>query len=489
MATVVLAEDTVLGRQVALKRMITTGDAEGLLRLRREALVGASISHPNLVAVFDVITLEEGEHVIVMEYVRGETLRDALEREGRLAPRAALPILEGVAAGLDAIHGQGIVHRDVKPANVLLGIDGRVKLADLGIASVPDRTEITTSGAVLGSFRYMAPEQLEDAPAMPAIDIYGLSAVAFELLSGRQARPEPNPIALAYAISSQPPPDLREAWPEAPRAAAALLKRGMAHDPSQRPRSAGELTRQLRATLEPPAPRRASAAPLPPRRVAPVAPRVEPVERRRARPRLLAGLLALAVATIVLVAAALSSGGSSPAGRRAAAGGRASSTASGSHRSTRSTPAAAAQPSARSTTAPASSTTPSTSAAAPATGATGHPSTPAAGANTGAPISAVESFYELAAAHRYAEAWALADPSFRAQLGGYGSFQAGQSGDRAIRFNAARIASQSGDAATVAINTTSVRTDGTHQCSGTVDLRRAGAAGGWLLHLIHINCT
>jgi len=251
MATVSLAEDTVLGRRVALKRMTAQDDPRGLLRLRREALVGASVSHPNLVSIYDVFESEEGGNVIVMEYVPGETLRDALRREGKLPAEAALRILAGVAAGLDAIHRQGIVHRDVKPANILLGTDGAIKVADLGIASVLHRTRITSAGAVVGSFRYMAPEQLGDKPPTPAIDVYALSAMAFEMLSGRPARCERNPVALAHAISTQPPPDLREAWPEAPASVVALLRSGMARDPAARPRSASELTRRLRAALLP----------------------------------------------------------------------------------------------------------------------------------------------------------------------------------------------------------------------------------------------
>ena len=251
MASVVLAEDTLLGRRVALKRMhMSAADARGLLRLRREALVGASMNHHNLVSIYDVIDSADGDFVIVMEYVHGETLRDALSREGRLAPREALLVLDGIAGGLDAIHARGIVHRDVKPANVLLGMDGIVKLADLGIASVADHTRITTAGTVLGSFRYMAPEQLKEGPATRAIDIYALAAVAFEVLSGRPARREPNPLAVAHAIATQPPPDLRDIWPTAPKAAAEVLMRGMCRDPEGRPTSAGELVARLGAALK-----------------------------------------------------------------------------------------------------------------------------------------------------------------------------------------------------------------------------------------------
>src|SRR5579884_355097 len=154
MSTVVLAEDTVLGRRVALQRMNAADNAHSLTRLRREALIGASVNHRNLVSIYDVI---------VTEYVPGETLRDRLRRGTRPPVPETLRILEGVAAALDAIHRQGIVHRDVKPGNVLLGEHGTVKLADLGIAVAPDWTRITTSGALLGTFRYMAPEQLGGA--------------------------------------------------------------------------------------------------------------------------------------------------------------------------------------------------------------------------------------------------------------------------------------------------------------------------------------
>jgi len=250
MARVLLAEDTLLGRQVALKRLPAGADPDGLSRLRREALVGASISHPNVVSIYDVMAGEDGEIVVVMEYVAGETLRQRLDRHGRLSADELLPILSGVAAGLDAIHARGIVHRDVKPANILLGGDDCVKLADLGIASAPDRTRITIAGSVLGSFGYMAPEQLEDGRVTAAIDIYALAAVAFEGLSGRKAHPETNPVAAAHAIATGPPPDLREAWPDAPPATAALLTLAMARDPAARPASAGALVAELRRTLD-----------------------------------------------------------------------------------------------------------------------------------------------------------------------------------------------------------------------------------------------
>jgi serine/threonine protein kinase len=639
MATVVLAEDLTLGRLVALKRVHTLGDASGRSRLRREALVGASLSHPNLVSVYDVVAGEHGEHVIVMEYVEGDTLRDALRRGSGLAVAEALRVIEGVSAALDAIHRRGIVHRDVKPANILLGANGAVKLADLGIASAADRTQITTDGAVLGTFSYMAPEQLGGAPPTAAVDVYALSAVAFEVLSGRKARLEPNPLALAHAISTQPPPDLREAWPQAPRAAAELLVRSMSREPSQRPHSAGELAGRLRAALEPhpttpmpagaldpprsssardptarrgsaPAPeapreptgpsyeddltaaagvqrakrrdgggsaplwdRRADASPAPQspagskqpsgRRETPTPPVIAPSASapsarrsgaviaaapnpaarpptdpgpRKGRPipgktrrppvatrrhgrsqgRILAAASIALAAVAVLVAVAISAGGSQPRTPNGATASRHSSRVPARSRTTAKTSGPLKSPTNRTTatganSAPANASatsgsnspptnrTTATGASSPptnrttATGASSPPAgtsaSPSANAPAGNPVAAVESFYSLAASHRYAEAWALADPTFRAQLGGYRRFQAGQAGDRSITFDATHVLSRSSTDVTVAVQTTSMRTDGTQHCLGAVDLASGGAPESWLLHLIHINCT
>ena len=321
MATVTLAEDTLLGREVALKRVYGTGDPHGSLRLKREALVGASLNHPNLVSVYDAETQDDGDVVIVMEYVEGETLSDVLRASGRMRPDEAVRILEGVAAALDAIHARGIVHRDVKPANILLGREGAVKLADLGVADVADRTRITSSGAVVGSFSYMAPEQLNGASPSPGMDVYALAAVAFEMLAGQKARPESNPLALAHAISTQPPPDLRDFSPQVPPAAAAVLQRGMSADPRDRPATPGELVGRLREALAPgstqprarrprPAPPARARAVPPPSRARPVPPPSRP-PRRRSTGMVPVLILLAALAIGVLIAVLLSSGGSS----------------------------------------------------------------------------------------------------------------------------------------------------------------------------------
>ena len=520
MATVTLAEDTLLGREVALKRVHSTGDPHGSLRLKREALVGASLNHPNLVSVYDAETQDDGDVVIVMEYVEGETLSAVLRAGGRMRPEEAVRILEGVAAALDAIHARGIVHRDVKPANILLGRDGAVKLADLGVADVADRTNITSSGALVGSFSYMAPEQLDGASPSPGMDVYALAAVAFEMLAGQKARPESNPLALAHAISTQPPPDLRDAWPQAPAAAAAVLKRGMAADPQNRPATPGELVGRLREALAPgstqpagrrlrptpparatavPLPARASAAPAAAGRARAVPPPSRPPRRSTGIVPVLLLLAALAIG--VLIAVLLSSGGSS----NSSGGGKPKQHKSGSATKTHSTgkSSSSAGASANHTTTPASSTptastptssttsnsTPSTSTATtPAGSSGGAGASPSPGSGAPTPTSAVQSFYEAAAAHRYSDAWALADPNLRNQLGGYSAFQRQMSSVRSITFHKAQTTGDSSSgSATVALQTTSVQTSGTQQCAGTARTVRSGQ--GWLVDRVSINCS
>jgi eukaryotic-like serine/threonine-protein kinase len=248
MASVLLCEDERLGREVAVKRLHADSPVDVEQRFNREAKLGASLNHPNLVSVFDTATDDEGV-LIVMEYVDGEPLSRLLRR-GPLRPEEVRRMVLDLGEALDHAHSQGVVHRDVKPGNVLIREDGVTKLADLGIATASDGTRITRSGTVLGTAAYMAPEQLEGRKLGPPADIYALAAIAFEALSGRKPREGRTPMEIAHKIATDGPPDLREAWPKAPKAAAQVLQRGMALAPENRPRSAGELARELADALQ-----------------------------------------------------------------------------------------------------------------------------------------------------------------------------------------------------------------------------------------------
>jgi len=248
MASVLLCEDERLGRQVAVKRLHADSPVDVEQRFNREAKLGASLNHPNLVSVFDTATDDEGV-LIVMEYVDGEPLSRLLRR-GPLRPEEVRKLVLEVGDALDHAHAQGVVHRDVKPGNVLIRKDGVTKLADLGIATASDGTRITRSGTVLGTAAYMAPEQLDGREAGPPADIYALATIAFEALSGKKPREGRTPMEIAHQLATEGAPDLCAAWPNAPRAAAEVLMRGMALEPEDRPSSAGELARELAAALD-----------------------------------------------------------------------------------------------------------------------------------------------------------------------------------------------------------------------------------------------
>jgi eukaryotic-like serine/threonine-protein kinase len=287
MASVLLCHDERLDRRVAVKRLHADSPGEIEQRFVREAKLGASLNHPNLVSVYDTAVEDEGV-LIVMEYVQGESLALALMR-GPLEPAHVAGIAEQLGDALDHVHGQGVVHRDVKPGNVLLRDDGMVKLADLGIAVSIDQTRVTQSGVVLGSAAYMAPEQLEGREIGPAADVYAMAAVCFEALTGEKARPGRTPVEIVHSVATTPPPDVRSHVPDLPAAAADALTRGMALDPAERPRTAVRLAAELADALRRPLRPEPTTAPL------------RPAPRASRRP--LAGVLATAV--LALVAAAV----------------------------------------------------------------------------------------------------------------------------------------------------------------------------------------
>ena len=199
MGEVYRAHDAVLDRRVAVKVLhrVLSGDAAFVERFRREARAAANLSHPNIVAVHDW-GAADGIYYMVMEYVAGQSVRELLNAEGPLAPAQATDVLAQALSALDHAHRQGIVHRDVKPENLMVTRDGLVKVADFGLARAFADAQITEAGTVTGTVQYLSPEQLVGEPADPRTDLYALGIVAFELLTGRLPFSGETPMAIAY---------------------------------------------------------------------------------------------------------------------------------------------------------------------------------------------------------------------------------------------------------------------------------------------------
>jgi serine/threonine-protein kinase len=495
-ATVFLAQDEHLDRRVAIKRLHTGSPADAAARFTREARVGAALNHPHLVTVFDTIADQESV-LIVMEYVEGTDLADAI-RSRSLHQEAALDVLSSVAGALDYAHGQGVVHRDVKPSNVLVRSDGVVKLADLGIAKAIEDTDITHSGAVIGTLLYMSPEQLAGKGVTAASDLYSLALIAFELLSGQRAREAGPPAAIDR--QAQTPPNLHDSNPEAPPAAVEILRRALDPDPNRRPLSAGGFVADLRVALSggplrtaagraaaavPPTERAAPPTPPPPQEPAPPVAAAEPPEedsptgelapvpeaRRHSRsrsraPLAFAALLALLIAGGVI--AALSGGGGG--------GGDKSQAGKGAHKAAQGKSASSGGATSGGGGGGAAAAAPAASPPATATPAAGDP---------GATAAAV---YQRAAAGDYQGAWSLTTSNYQNEVGGYDSFVSGESDLESVTFTKLETTEQTATSATV--DFTDLADHGTYvdHCAGSFGLVASG--GSWLLDdLISITCT
>jgi hypothetical protein len=248
-------EDIVLGRAIAVKCLKPeyVHDPEFRERFRAEARHAAGLSHPGIASVYDY-----GEQVepdvaawLVMELVEGEPLSSLLHRSGRLGTDRTLDLVGQVALALEAAHTAGVVHRDVKPGNLLVRPDGVVKVTDFGIARATDAVPLTRTGTVVGTAYYLSPEQASGRPVTPASDVYSLGVVAYECLAGRRPFTGDNPVAVASAHLSLAPPPLP---PDVPAPVRDLVLRAMDKDPARRPAHAGELARDaldLRAGVSP----------------------------------------------------------------------------------------------------------------------------------------------------------------------------------------------------------------------------------------------
>ena len=285
MATVYLARDRQLDREVAIKMLHPqfASDPTFAERLRRESRAAAGLSHPNIVGVFD--WGRQGErYFIVMEYVSGHSLAEIIAARGPLGAEAAAAIAFEVAAALAFAHRAGIVHRDVKPQNVMLSSDGHVKVTDFGIATMVGAgpsAGLTETGSVVGTAAYLSPEQAQGEPTDARSDLYSLGVVLYEMLSGYPPFRGDTPVAVAYQHVQDPPVPLGEIAEGVPRALDAVTMRLLAKDPDDRYERAEDLRRHLQIVRErleelPPEPPAAPAAPPPP----PAAPAAPPPPER-----------------------------------------------------------------------------------------------------------------------------------------------------------------------------------------------------------------
>ena len=251
MATVYEATDLRLDRTVAVKvmRPALAEDGDFVERFAREARAAARLSSPEVVAVHDQGTdSATGTAYLVMEHVAGRTLRDVIRDEGPLAPARALALLEPVLKALAAAHGAGLVHRDVKPENVLLGDDGRVKVADFGLARAIESSNLTaTTGLLIGTVAYLAPEQVEHGRADTRTDVYAAGILLFELLTGVPPYSSDSPMSVAYRHVHEDVPPPSELVSGIPTELDDLVVSATRRDPSARPVDAGAFLAELRA--------------------------------------------------------------------------------------------------------------------------------------------------------------------------------------------------------------------------------------------------
>jgi eukaryotic-like serine/threonine-protein kinase len=306
MSSVFRAHDRQLDRRVAIKILHPryADEREYVERFRREARSVARLSHPNIVTVIDRGE-DGGRQFIVFEYVDGENLKELVARSGRLPIRRALELTLAVADGLAFAHENGLVHRDVKPQNVLLSGEGEVKVTDFGIARSLDVDHgMTQTGTVMGTSNYLSPEQASGNPVSPATDVYSLGVVLWELLTGDVPFPGDNFVAVALRHINEEPPSVRELRPDVPARLAAAVARALEKEPGRRFASMADFAAELRACLaqldeEETEPRPA---------IAPLAQRARARVPRRWRP-LVYAVAALAVAAAAFAAVVLFGGG------------------------------------------------------------------------------------------------------------------------------------------------------------------------------------
>jgi eukaryotic-like serine/threonine-protein kinase len=324
MAEVYLARDQLLDRPVAVKVLFAeyARDPSFVERFRREAQSAASLNHPNIVAIYDW-GQERGTYFIVMEYVRGRSLRDVVQVNGPFSARRTAEIGAEIAGALEFAHRNGVVHRDVKPGNVLVTADGDIKVTDFGIARAGTSEALTQTGAVMGTAAYFSPEQAQGLPVDGRSDVYSLGVVLYEMATGAPPFTGESPVAVAYKhVREDPEPPAARA-PDLPPDLEHIILTAMAKDPDSRYQTAEELRADLMRFVrgQPPlggpvtglvADATATAA-VAPTQAAPVAAALDghdPDEhKRKRRGAIVAGILGVGLIAAVIIALLASAGG------------------------------------------------------------------------------------------------------------------------------------------------------------------------------------
>lgn len=260
MADVFKAIDTILNREVAIKilRADLSTDAVSILRFEREAQAATALSHPNIVEIYDVGDYK-GHHFIVMEYVPGRTLKQVIRSRGPLLNEEAVDIMKQLTSAVAEAHSRNIIHRDIKPQNVIVKADGSVKILDFGIAMAKGSMQLTQANNVMGSVHYLAPELAKGDSASPQSDIYALGIVLYEMLAGDVPFKADQAVQVALKHMREPFPRVREINPTVPQPIENIIMKATAKDPRQRYDNCVEMYRDLQTCL---LPERANEAPL-----------------------------------------------------------------------------------------------------------------------------------------------------------------------------------------------------------------------------------